>query len=173
MIAFAETMLTTVGSGSAGVIHQCRLDGPPSRKKAPTQARRNVHPTTARIPVPTTGEIPGDTPYWWTTLSRPRVFRASMTAMIRSSARTNLSDRGASRTIGGTGRRSTSGGTEPVTYREGGMAEASRQHTAYQSGGDAPVADQIAHYPARAREDDEGVRPPGRYARKGERGAGR
>src|SRR5256885_16994454 len=96
-----------------------------------------------------------------------------MTAMTRSSARTNLSDRGVSRTIRGTGRRSTSGGTEPVTYREGGMAEASRQHTADRTGGDALVADQIAHYRARASEYDEGMRQLGRDASMGGSGAGR
>src|SRR2546423_12035049 len=96
-----------------------------------------------------------------------------MTAMTRSSARTNLSDRGVSRTIRGTGRRSTSGGTEPVTYREGGMADASRQHTADRTDGDLLVADQIAYYRARAGEYDQSMRELGRYLSMGGRVAGR
>src|SRR5256885_11086694 len=96
-----------------------------------------------------------------------------MTAMTRSSARTNLSDRGVSGTIRGTGPRSTPGGTEPVTYREGAMAEASRQHTADRTRGDALVADQIAYYRARAGEYDQSMRELGRYLSMGGSVAGR
>ena len=53
------------------------------------------------------------------------------------------------------------------------MAEASRQHTADRTGGDALVADQIAYYRARASEYDEGMRQLGRYASMGGSVAGR
>jgi demethylmenaquinone methyltransferase/2-methoxy-6-polyprenyl-1,4-benzoquinol methylase len=53
------------------------------------------------------------------------------------------------------------------------MAEASRQHTAGQTGGDALIADQIAYYRARAPEYDETMRQLGRYLSMGGSVAGR
>jgi len=53
------------------------------------------------------------------------------------------------------------------------MAEASRQHTADRTGGDALVADQIAYYRARAGEYDQSMRELGRYLSMGGSVAGR
>jgi len=53
------------------------------------------------------------------------------------------------------------------------MAEASRQHTADRTRGDALVADQIAYYRARAGEYDQSMRELGRYLSMGGSVAGR